>query len=559
MAIALIIRTKNEENSIGRVLANIFSQKHADPIQIIIVDSGSSDRTLEIVSRYQVTTLHIPAEQFTYGYSLNYGIQHAQGDIVVCLSAHCIPCDDLWLSNLTAPIQQGKTHATFGRQVAVKGMNPFEEVSLSKHFPAQARKGARVPFSNANCAFLKTMWEEVHFDELIPGWEDYLWYLSSKDKYLFRYVPDACVIHSHPFSLTRIGRIACQDGSAFRRMQEQYGFNILERTSSLKSKADYVMKDLSSHTVFFLKQGYLRHLAILPFVKGYAYLNYWRGYHTYDPQQNQTIRTQQDMSKRDVSGKAAPKVSFIIPHWNQRTLLEECIVSILNTGRTIPYEIIVIDNASQDDSAAYIQRTFPDIRLIRNVMNLGYAKAINQGADRATGDFLFFLNNDIQFLENTTEQLISFLAKHPDAGAVAPILMYPDGRIQISCRRFPTPSALFLQLCGIKSMGAFRAWKLDIEEQGRGGIIQQPMASALLVRRACWNAVGPMDERFFLYFNDVDWCYRLSIITSYKIYLCPEARVIHHGGASTKRLGRKRTYEFYRGLFRFYRKYYLRT
>jgi N-acetylglucosaminyl-diphospho-decaprenol L-rhamnosyltransferase len=264
------------------------------------------------------------------------------------------------------------------------------------------------------------------------------------------------------------------------------------------------------------------------------------------------------VKRKEESENSTPKVSFLIPYWNQRQLLEDCVGSILQTIRTIPHEIIVIDNASLDDSKAYMLQTFPEIFWIRNDKNLGYAKAINQGVGDATGEFLFFLNDDIRFVENTTEQLIDFLVKHPDAGAVAPMLIYPDGRIQISCRRFPTPPALFLQLFGIKSIGTFRAWKLDLEDQGRGGIVQQPMASALMVSRACWNAVGPMDERFFLYFNDVDWCYRLYRNTSYKIYLFPKVTVIHHGGASTKGLGSKRIQEFYRGLFRFYWKHYFR-
>lgn len=83
------------------------------------------------------------------------------------------------------------------------------------------------------------------------------------------------------------------------------------------------------------------------------------------------------------------------------------------------------------------------------------------------------------------------------------------------------------------------------------------MASALMIRRECWNAVGPMDERFPIFFNDVDWCYRLYKNTDYKIYICPEAKAIHYEGASTNRLGYKKKFEFYRGLLRFYLKNYL--
>lgn len=287
MYISIVVRTKNEEKHIDQLLEHIRLQKVQANYEVVLVDSGSTDRTLDIAGRYGVRIFSIPAEQFTYGSSLNFGIQNAKGDILVCISAHCIPCDDLWLSNLTAPIQKGKAHATFGRQVPVRGMNPFEEMFLRSHFPEKENKKMRVSFSNANCAFRRTMWEEVPFDELIPGWEDYLWYLSSKDKYIFLYIADASVNHSHPFSLARIKNIAYQDGRAFRYMQERYNFNIIEKTSSFKGKLGYVTRDVSSHAVFFMQQGYFRYLAILPFVKLAAYLNYWKGYHAHTPQWNQ--------------------------------------------------------------------------------------------------------------------------------------------------------------------------------------------------------------------------------------------------------------------------------
>jgi GT2 family glycosyltransferase len=98
--------------------------------------------------------------------------------------------------------------------------------------------------------------------------------------------------------------------------------------------------------------------------------------------------------------------------------------------------------------------------------------------------------------------------------------------------------------------------KLTVEEHLSGGEVLQPMASVLMVRRECWDAVGPMDERFPIFFNDVDWCCRLYKNTGYKIYLCPEARAIHHEGASVKRLGYKKKFELWRSLLRFYRKHY---
>jgi len=253
---------------------------------------------------------------------------------------------------------------------------------------------------------------------------------------------------------------------------------------------------------------------------------------------------------------ANSKVSFIIPNWNQKQLLHESISSIYNTIGTISYEIIIVDNASIDESVEYIQKSFPDVIFIRNSTNLGYAKAVNQGVTLSKGDFIFLLNNDTKLLEGTTERLLSFLNETADAGAVAPVLYYPDGKVQASCRIFPTPSALLLELFGIDRIGPFRRWKMKIEEHLRECTVPQPMASALMIKRECWNVVGPMDERFPLYFNDVDWCYRLYKNTNYKIYLYPEAKAIHHYGASTGTLGHRKKIEFYKGLLIFYFKHF---
>jgi N-acetylglucosaminyl-diphospho-decaprenol L-rhamnosyltransferase len=249
-------------------------------------------------------------------------------------------------------------------------------------------------------------------------------------------------------------------------------------------------------------------------------------------------------------------VSFIIPNWNHKQLLFECISSIFDTTGSVPKEVIVVDNASTDDSAEHIKKTFPDVVWVQNSTNVGYAKAINQGVEISQGDFLFLLNNDIVLMENTTERLLSFLIENPKVGAVAPLLYYPEGRLQISCRRFPTPIAILLEKIHCKKIGPFMKLKLTPEDHLRGGEVPQPMASALMVKRQCWDAVGPFDEGFPIFFNDVDWCYRIYKNTGFKIYIYPEAKAIHHKGASVNRLGYKKRIEFYKGLIRFYLKHF---
>lgn len=267
----------------------------------------------------------------------------------------------------------------------------------------------------------------------------------------------------------------------------------------------------------------------------------------------------QEIEHRQMSKSGAgvnePRVSFIIPNWNNRQLLAECIASIGETSAALSYEIIVVDNASTDDSAEYVTENFHEVIWIQNEDNLGYAKAVNQGVKQARGDLLFLLNNDVKLLEGSTGKLVQFLAANPSAGAAAPLLFYPDGRMQVSCRRFPTPPALLLEYFGIDKAGRYKRWKLKAEEHLSTGRVQQPMMSALMVKKDCWDAVGPLDEGFPIFFNDVDWCYRLYRNTKYEIYLCAEAKAIHHYGASTNRLGYRKKFEWHRGLLRFYRKH----
>jgi len=249
-------------------------------------------------------------------------------------------------------------------------------------------------------------------------------------------------------------------------------------------------------------------------------------------------------------------VSFIIPNWNHWQLLHECVSSIYETAAPFSPEIIVVDNASTDNSAEHVKKTFPGLVWIQNDTNRGYAEAVNQGVNLAKGDFIFLLNNDVTLAEDSVKMLVSFLVSNPDAGAVAPRLYYPDGRKQMSCRRFPTLPALLMECFGIYRMGQYRRWALQEEEHLSTRIVQQPAAAALMVRRKCWDSVGPMDEGFPILFNDVDWCYRLYANSPYRIYLYPKAKAFHHGSASVKRLGYKKVVIFFLGLIRFYRKHF---
>ena len=278
-SVSVIIRCRNEERFIGETLRMVGGQRVDVPFEIVVVDSGSTDRTIEIVGAFGVRLFEIPPASFTFGYALNYGIDRAQGSIICNTSAHCVPSGESWLRYLVEPILKSQADATFGRQLPVKGLNAWEEVLLQKDFPDTEDLKGRLPFSNANCAFLRSMWAEMKFDEELQSWEDYLWYLRQKDRYRFLYRPEAAVFHSHPFSVKGMVERAYRDGMACRVFERKYGIDLMQGSRpTAKAKMGVFLRDLGRYTGLFRQRGYWRHMLLIPYARFLAYRAYWKGY-----------------------------------------------------------------------------------------------------------------------------------------------------------------------------------------------------------------------------------------------------------------------------------------
>jgi len=252
-------------------------------------------------------------------------------------------------------------------------------------------------------------------------------------------------------------------------------------------------------------------------------------------------------------------LSICIVNWNTRDHVRACLESIAKHPPNLPCEIIVVDNGSADGSAEMVAREFPGVRLIANERNEQYARASNQAIRESSGELLFLLNPDVRVLEATADTLLDFMAANPAAGACAPKLLDPDGRVQRSVRSFPTPGALLADVLGLarlfprcEACGRYRLtyWDYDSARE-----VEQPMASALMLRRRALLQVGLFDEQFPLFFNDVDLCYRLRK-AAWRIYFVPQAHAIHHVGASTGQARRLALRLSQEGLARFYRKHY---
>lgn len=198
-AVSVVIRCRNEAGDLGPVLDAVHAQRGAPSTEIVALDSGSTDGTLDLLARHPVRVERMPPGEFTFGRALNVGARLAQGALLVHLSAHCRPLAADWLARLVAPFADTTVVATFGRQVPIPGVNPIEAIAMTRNFPSSGAAG--VLFSNANGAVRRAAVLVRPWDEEIPAAEDHLWAAAVRPPERVVYVPEAAVEHSHPMTL----------------------------------------------------------------------------------------------------------------------------------------------------------------------------------------------------------------------------------------------------------------------------------------------------------------------------------------------------------------------
>lgn len=255
-------------------------------------------------------------------------------------------------------------------------------------------------------------------------------------------------------------------------------------------------------------------------------------------------------------------LSIIIVNWNVQALLRQCLQSVLTACQTIApltSEIIVVDSASTDGSAEMVRREFPQVHLIASERNLGYAGGNNTGVDTSQGRYLLLLNPDTVVQPESLALLINFLESHPQVGAVGPRLLWPDGTTQSSRRRFPTPGTLFWEstLLGqwFPQNRYAQYYHLADGSPDQPQRVDWVVGAALLLRREAWQQIGPIDETFFMYFEETDWC-RRAVQAGWEIHYLPSARVTHFEGKSSEQVLAARTLRFQRSKLCYTRKYF---
>lgn len=252
-------------------------------------------------------------------------------------------------------------------------------------------------------------------------------------------------------------------------------------------------------------------------------------------------------------------ISVIIVTWNSEKWIKRCLDSILATSGDLQIEIIVVDNFSKDKTLEILKPYSSQIKLVQNSSNLGYARGCNQGLKMAQGNYVLLLNPDTEIKENSLKKMLDFMEKTPDVGALGPRLVDFEGEIQPSCRRFPNYKFLLWELSGLSRLfpksKTFGAWKMGDFDFKSTKEVEQPMGSALLIREKVIDQIGLMDEIFFLFYNDVDFCYRIKR-AGWKIYFYPEARIFHSRGASTGQVKIKKIILSHWGHFLYLKKYH---
>ncbi len=251
-----------------------------------------------------------------------------------------------------------------------------------------------------------------------------------------------------------------------------------------------------------------------------------------------------------------PDVSIIILSWNTCGLLEDCLNSVIRTSDGLDVEIIVVDNASTDGSQAMVRGKFPNIRLIANQENVGFARGNNQALAISKGRYALLLNSDAFAQPGSIQALVRLADVQPKAGIVGAQLLNPDRSFQASYTFFPNLWREFLTLSGVGRLLYGRWYPSRGPEEDKG---PQPVdyveGACMLVRLEAFDDVGGLDEGYFMYSEEVDWCYAMQE-RGWQVWYQPEAKVIHLGGASSQSRRVRREADLYRSRVRFFRKHY---
>jgi O-antigen biosynthesis protein len=255
------------------------------------------------------------------------------------------------------------------------------------------------------------------------------------------------------------------------------------------------------------------------------------------------------------------KISIIIVSWNTKDLLNKCLRSIYDSTGDLELEVFVIDNNSGDGSVEMVKKSFPQVKLIANDNNVGFGRANNQGIDQSTGDYILILNPDTELEKDTLEKSVKFMKENSDCGIVGPKMTFKDGGFQPSVRIFPTFIPILLMLTKLTKIFKFKSVSRYLAEDfdySKTQVVDQVMGAYMFTSRSALDKVGGFDERFFLWFEEVDLCKRFSE-GGFKVMYSPNIKIVHYGGQSfSKQRVVTKQWRFFQSAFKYFIKHGIR-
>ena len=246
-------------------------------------------------------------------------------------------------------------------------------------------------------------------------------------------------------------------------------------------------------------------------------------------------------------------LSIVIVNWNTKDLVCQCLDTIIENPPSGDYDIWVVDNASSDGSAEVVQKRFPQVNLIDNDKNIGFASANNLALERCQGNYILLLNPDTKVLPEALNHLSAFLDTHPKAGAAGARLLFPDRTFQTSCYPFPTLSKELWRLLHLDSLFTYGVYQQNQWDQTEARKVDVIQGAAFLVRKEVLDQVGYFDPDYFMYTEEVDLCYRIHQ-AGWSLYWVPQSEIIHYEGQSTKQIPVDMFIHLYKSKLLFFRK-----
>lgn len=253
-------------------------------------------------------------------------------------------------------------------------------------------------------------------------------------------------------------------------------------------------------------------------------------------------------------------ISIIIVNYNTKDLTKQTIQAVIDTTHKAKYEIILVDNASSDGTVDAVREAYQNVKIIANTENVGFSKANNIGIKQSKGKHILLLNSDTKVLGECIDKCFAYMEQHKDIGTLGPKINLANGDLDHACKRgFPTPSASLFYMLKVDKIfpesEKYGRYKMNYLSNDDINEVDSLTGAFMMVRKEVVDKIGDLDEEFFMYGEDLDWCYRIKE-AGYKVMYYPEAKIIHYKGQSSKKKRTKTIYEFHRAMYLFYNKHF---